>query len=258
MMKIYILILVLLFASTIGAQVGINTNDPLSSSTLHIRSSQSTSGNYENDLIINNKTGYIGLGTSTPQTQVDVMGNFRFSEKSPKDYSHSILATDTEGNASWKDFNKAFRYKSLNWNLLNNTYPDITTANNIITLTGTTDFDSTIDGASSTDSTLSLPKGRYYITINAGLSNATSKYIYQIIKIFQGNDILVESYYFNSATSLGIFIDAEDTIVLSIQIEAPDLRSDPASYLSIADAFPLVGPNKIWANVNVLTLDITE
>lgn len=244
--------------NSLSAQVGINTMNPLANSVLHIKSDKSTSEGSENDLIVDRSTGYIGLGTSTPTTQLDVKGSFRFEDKSSTDFSNNILTSDSEGNASWKNFNKTVHYKKASWNLENNSYPDITASNNIIKVTGTTEFTSTIKDASVTDDSLILPKGRYYITITSGLSNATSKYIYQIIKVLNGNNMILESYFFNTTTSAGLFLDIKETATLSIQIDVPDVRSDASKTLAIADALPLVGPNKVWAKVNVLTLDIQE
>lgn len=126
----------------------------------------------------------------------------------------------------------------------------------MIILNGTKDFTTTIPGSSVTDNSLTLPIGRYYITISAGLSNASSQYIYQILKIIQGDNVLLENYYFNQSTSSALFLELKESTTLNIQIIALDVRSNTSQNLSIADALPLVGPNKVWARINVLTLDV--
>lgn len=255
----WILVLLLCLTATLAeAQVGINTITPYTGSSLHIRSDKSASGDYENDLIISNSTGYVGLGTATPIATLDINGKLRYQDGSSTDLKNHVLASDSDGNLGWKDVNKALRFKNINWSLSDDNYPDITVSNNIFTAGETTDFTSTIDNASVTNNTLILPKGRYMITVSAGIYNSPTQYIYQIIKLLNRDEVLLESYYFNTATGLSAFLDADTEQEIRVQIESVDVSTDPNKSLLFANAFPIVGPNKIWATVNVLKIDICE
>lgn len=247
----------MVFNNIAEAQVGINTVTPYSRSTLHIHSDQSSDGGFENDIIIDN-TGNLGLGTATPSAKVDIKGSFRFADKLSTDFTDNVLTTDSSGKASWVNLSKVLRYKTIDWSMLNDNYPGITLANNIIDLAETSSFTSTIKGASINNNILTLPKGRYYITFSVGIYSGPNKYLYEIIRLFNSQEILLESYFFNSATGLSLFIDAEAEQQLSLQLEVLDVKSDPAQYLPFVNAFPIVGPNKIWANVNILSLEIAD
>jgi hypothetical protein len=63
-----------------------------------------STGNFRsNGIIVKNGTGYLGIGTTTPSTQLHTTGTVRFQGLTTNNTLANILAADANGNLSWRD-----------------------------------------------------------------------------------------------------------------------------------------------------------
>ncbi|SHG28895.1 hypothetical protein [Dysgonomonas macrotermitis] len=99
--KILLLMGVFLLGIT-NAQVGINTQNPLG--VFHIDPKGDTSAIGVNDLddFIVTNDGKVGIGTSNPQTTLDVNGSMRYSDGTEFD-GYILRSIDGLGNAYWSE-----------------------------------------------------------------------------------------------------------------------------------------------------------
>jgi hypothetical protein len=93
-------------ASLAYSQVGVNTPNP--QGAFHIDGAKDnpatgvpTATQQENDLIVND-LGRVGIGTNTPTTKLDVAGNVKIADGTQG--ANKILTSDANGVASWQSF----------------------------------------------------------------------------------------------------------------------------------------------------------
>ena len=104
-MKKNLLLLIGIFISfgILNAQIGINTEQP--QALFHIDAARDntpamTSSQIANDMVITNQ-GFLGLGTITPEVEVDVIGKIRMEHGSMSNVTGKVLTSNNLGYASW-------------------------------------------------------------------------------------------------------------------------------------------------------------
>lgn len=163
-MKRYLIILFSLIVLHTNAQIGINTNNPLSSLLLHIDAKKDTSGsaNTADDVVVN-ANGYLGVGTTTPASNLSVKGSFRINDGSQaEDY---ILVSDADGIGTWKNVTVN---KYIIWTLVGEqSFPGYvrTPIYNGATTTSLLTTNE-IPGTSLSGGIVTLPSGRYLLLVN--------------------------------------------------------------------------------------------
>lgn len=163
-MKQYLIIIFTLIVVPINAQIGINTENPLSSLLLHIDAKKDTSGtnNTDDDVVITTN-GNVGVGTIAPTSSLTVNGSFRINDGSQaQDY---ILVSDADGIGTWRNVTVN---KYITWTLSGSlNFPgyvqvplyDASTVTSTLTA-------NEILGASLSGGTVTLPEGRYLLLVN--------------------------------------------------------------------------------------------
>ena len=97
----YLSILFILFSGVVSAQIGINTESPLSSSLLHVDAKRNSSGNSNTtDDVVVSSQGYLGVGTTSPVSNLSINGTFRMNDGTQRD--GYVLVSNADGIASWQ------------------------------------------------------------------------------------------------------------------------------------------------------------
>lgn len=235
------------------SQVGINTLSPRTGTVLHVDGKGDTAGalNGIDDVVID-VDGNVGVGTLTPQAKFDINGKLRFSDRSTTDFTDYILASDVNGNASWKDYLIALRYKTTQWSLENTNWPVIDASSNVFTLSGTSTLQTEV-GAIATSTTLTLPKGRYLAFLTGELANHRE---YGELRLMNGSDIILKSNFMEELTGCAAYVEFTSDATLSFSFTIYDVNSNPAKQIPFLDAFPFAAPNTVRASVVLLGLDV--
>ncbi|SHG47113.1 hypothetical protein [Dysgonomonas macrotermitis] len=164
MKDLYLTMLVVFFALTANAQIGINTDSPLSGSIVHIDPLRNTLGstNQSDDIVVS-PDGYLGVGTINPVSNLSVNGTFRINDGTQKeDY---ILVSDSDGIGSWQSLSVN---KYVIWELSGSNYIGSFGSFPIYDplLATSTLLRNEINGCSQLEGVLTLPAGRYLFLAN--------------------------------------------------------------------------------------------
>lgn len=250
--RIYIYsFLVILFPVCGYAQVGVNTISPLG--VFHIDAQGNTSGgtNFLDDIIIDSN-GNVGLGTLTPQASFDITGKLRFSDNSGTNFTDYILASDENGKASWKNYLIALRYKTIEWRLDNAAWGEIDASSNVFTLSGTPTLKTEL-GASTTGTSLTVPKGRYLIFMAGNIENVSE---YAEVRLLKNGSPIMSPTYIRALSACATYVEFTAAETLSIQFAVFNINRDKNTAIPFLDTLPFAKPNHVWAELVLLGLDV--
>lgn len=186
-----------IFSIGIGhAQVGINTQNP--QGVFHVDGKGNTNGtnNVSDDFVIN-ANGNVGIGTTTPQAKLDIIGSMIVNDgTAAKD---RILTSDNQGNATWQEFDRSQGISIWKGSATNITFSAITP---IIDATHSVSDPMGMNFATSNSSDkkalLSIPAGTYIIIIDFDIN--VQEYGAMNIVDYATNSNIFTVYYIEQLT----------------------------------------------------------
>lgn len=225
MKNLYTSFIFIFFTVTINAQIGINTEAPLLSSVLHIdpKSNTSENNNITDDIIINSQ-GDLGIGTLNPTSNLTINGTFRMNDGTQKE--GRILVSNADGIASWKSI---FVNQYVVWELVGKqTFNDYTSTSlyNSET-TSSTLIRNEISGCTISGGVLTLPSGRYLLSINGDMAEGE----FCTIDLLINNSIYKSFLAVNSLGGSSIVLNL--STISKLQLNVTHIQVNTPSYPSL-------------------------
>lgn len=201
MKKLYVTLFLSLFCIFVSAQVGVNTQNPIG--IFHVDSQSNTNGtnNTTDDVVITN-SGNVGIGTTTPQTKLEVNGKIRIKDGS--EANGKVLVSDADGKGVWQKVGR--NGETSLWTITNSTGMHFPVSDNPSKLTGVSELDpdNEVGLTLTANDEVIVPQGLYFIIVEHDLTQISEYGDFQIRTA--NNSATIYTIYYKEKLSGGSFI----------------------------------------------------
>jgi len=217
MKKILTLAAAVFLSGNIFGQIGINTDTPKTGSVLHVDPAGNTTGSSGiSDDVIVDQEGKLGIGTTSPDTKVHLIGKFRMTDGYQDE--EQALISDENGVGSWQTL--SLGNMDSEWEVTATTQiPD----ESLIDISGTATFIHNRLGATTDNvSTITIPPGRYVIFVRGNIEIIKD---YGTMRVYEGQNEIYNVPYGEYLSGAAIYKEFTSEAVLSIKYSAIDVGS---------------------------------
>jgi hypothetical protein len=246
MRKLHLLFILLCTIFGVGAQVGINTKNPLG--VLHIDSQTNTSGttNTSDDVIVTS-AGRLGIGTIAPVTALDIRGQLRIVDGT-EGVDKVFTAINSQGLGKWST--PDLKSKIGVWRIVNLTINAYASADEIIlkdAKTGPSYIKNDEIALVALDNyRLKIPQGKYIVFINQDISHA--EYGTYSIKNAADNSVVYQQAYTEWLSGASFILDTDVDLTVYITWKPIDRHLASSGYYN-----QIGGPTQRALGISELT-----
>lgn len=251
-MKHIILFILFCLPVYLQAQVGINTTKPIG--VFHIdaagdnaNSATPTAVQLLNDVIISS-SGQMGIGT-LPTTKLHIKSNVSnkgLRIETPDVQDGAVLTSDSNGQAYWDML--SFGNISASWKISHDGFLFDGTAQNMQAATmSNVIFENSVENATATTSTLTLPAGNYMLFFSGAIQSNDNEYVYAASRIkgfytSEAEQYFNSTYYAEHYFTFADFYKFDKEVNLSLEVQLLDNRNNINTTYTLAVVPPRTYP----------------